>query len=144
MSVVKRKLKILSIAEKVEALEAVKSYQKKKNVAEQFGPPRSIRSTILKNESDIMKKIQNGQTLSCKRQRIAEFPGLEECLLKWFEQCRSQNISVSGPLLQEKAEMYSKSLGLANFRNSNGWLEKFKRRHELVFKKFVGKVQVST
>ncbi|CAG4935600.1 unnamed protein product [Colias eurytheme] len=138
MSAVKRKLNTLSLAEKIEVLEAVKRCQKKKDVAEQFGLPMSTLSTIIKNESDIMRKIQNGQSLSCKRRRIAEFPGLEECLLKWFEQCRSQNISINGPLLQEKAQIFSKSLGLVNFRASNGWLEKFKGRHDLVFKKVCG------
>lgn len=95
----------------------------------------STLTTIIKNESDIMRKIQNGQSLFCKRRRIAEYPGLEECLLKWFEQCRSNNISVSGPLLQAKAQIFSKLLGLVNYRASNGWLEKFKRRLEVGVKK---------
>ncbi|GBP11122.1 Tigger transposable element-derived protein 6 [Eumeta japonica] len=106
MSAVKRKLKTLSLAEKLEVLQAAKSCKKEKDVAEQFGLPMSTLSTIIKNESDIMKKIQNGQSLSCKRQRIAEFPGLEECSLKWFEQCRSQNISVSG-LCYKKMQKYT-------------------------------------
>ena len=59
-------------------------------------------------------------------------------MLKWFKQCRDENISISGPLLQEKAEIYSKSLGFSDFKASNGWLEKFKRRHDLVFKKVCG------
>ncbi|XP_044586102.1 tigger transposable element-derived protein 6-like [Cotesia glomerata] len=109
---VKRKLKTLSLSEKLRVLEAVKTI--------------------------IRKKVESGQSLSCKRRRISEFPGLEECLLKWFKQCRHENISISGPLLQEKAEIYSTSLGFSDFRASNGWLEKFKRRHDLVFKKVCG------
>ncbi|XP_045504961.1 uncharacterized protein LOC123701502 [Colias croceus] len=138
MSAVKRKLKTLSLAEKLEVLEAVKRCQKKKDVAEQFGLPMSTLSTIIKNESNIIRNIQNGQSLSCKRRRIAEYPGLEECLFKWYEECRSQNISVSGPQLQEKAQIFSKTLGIVNFRASNGWLEKFKKRKDLVFKKVCG------
>lgn len=135
---VKRKLKTLSLAEKLQVLEAVKICQKKTDVAKQFDIPLSTLSTIIKNEKDILKKVESGQSLSCKRQRISEFPGLEECLLKWFKQCRDENISISGPLLQEKAEIYSKSLGFSDFKASNGWLEKFKRRHDLVFKKVCG------
>ncbi|XP_034944919.1 tigger transposable element-derived protein 4-like [Chelonus insularis] len=69
---------------------------------------------------------------------IAEFPDVEECLLTWFKQCRDKNISVSGPLLREKAEEFSKSLGHSSFHASNGWLVNFKKRHELVFRKVCG------
>lgn len=85
----KCKLKTLSLAEKLEVLETVKTYQKEKDVAEQFGLPMSTLSTIIKNELDVMKTIQNIQNLSCKRLWIAEFIGLGEYLLIWFEQCRN-------------------------------------------------------
>ncbi|CAG4960498.1 unnamed protein product [Colias eurytheme] len=61
MSAVKRKLKTLSLAEKLEVLEAFKRCQKRKDVAEQFGLPMSTLSRIIQNESDIKRKIQNGQ-----------------------------------------------------------------------------------
>jgi len=55
-----------------------------------------------------------------KRKRNAEFPDIKECLLKWFKPCRDRNVSIGGPIMQEKAEFFAKSLGHNDFRASNG------------------------
>ncbi|CAG9563419.1 unnamed protein product [Danaus chrysippus] len=134
----KRKLKTLTLREKFNVINAVKSGTKKKDVAAHYGLPASTLSTIIKNEAEILQRYESSSNLSCKRRRLAEFPDLEECLLTWFKQCRDKNISVSGPILREKAEEFSKSLGHSSFRASNGWLVNFKKRHELVFRKVCG------
>lgn len=134
----KRKLKTLTLREKSDVINAVKSGMKKKDVAAQYGLPASTLSTIIKNEAEILQRYESSNNLSSKRRRLAEFPDLEECLLTWFKQCRDKNISVSGPILREKAEEFSKSLGHSSFRASNGWLVNFKKRHELVFRKVCG------
>jgi len=58
--------------------------------------------------------------LDLKRKRNAEFSDIEEYLLKWFKQCRDTNVSIGGPIMQEKAEFFAKSLGHNDFRASNG------------------------
>ncbi|XP_046750601.1 tigger transposable element-derived protein 6-like [Diprion similis] len=134
----KRKLKSLSIGEKIRMIEIVKTGSKtKKDIAEEFGIPTSTLSTILKNEVDLMQKI-SADNLDRKRNKATEFPDLEECLIKWFKQCRDQNVSVGGPILKEKAEAFAKSLGHENFRASNGWLQKLKKRHNIAFRKLCG------
>ena len=51
---------------------------------------------------------------------------------------RDRNVPIGGPVLQEKAQQFAVSLGHANFRASNGWLQNFKKRNKIVFKKVCG------
>ncbi|XP_044576156.1 tigger transposable element-derived protein 4-like [Cotesia glomerata] len=134
----KRKLKTLTLRDKVDVIQAVIRGTKRKEISDQYGFPASTLSTILKNESDILSRFETSYNLTCKRQRLAEFPDIEECLLTWFKQCREKNLSISGTILREKAEEFSKSLGHNSFRASNGWLGNFKKCHELVFRKLCG------
>ncbi|GBL54409.1 Tigger transposable element-derived protein 6 [Araneus ventricosus] len=54
--------------------------------------------------------------------------------MKWLRSARAKNIPVSGVLLQAKARELGESLGLETFKVSNGWLEKFRTRHNISFK----------
>ncbi|GBM75063.1 Tigger transposable element-derived protein 6 [Araneus ventricosus] len=47
---------------------------------------------------------------------------------------RDKNVPISGPFIIEKALQFTKVLGYDDFRGSNGWLEKFKRRHGIMAK----------
>jgi len=49
---------------------------------------------------------------------------VDKVTFEWFCRARSYNLLVSGPLLQEKA--------------SNGWLQKFRERHNIYFKNICG------
>ncbi|KAL3270138.1 hypothetical protein HHI36_009196, partial [Cryptolaemus montrouzieri] len=81
----KRKLKTLTLREKFNVINAVKSCMKKKDVAAHYGLPLSTLSTIIKNEAEILQRYESSSNLSSKRRRLAEFPDLEECLLTWFK-----------------------------------------------------------
>ncbi|GBO01314.1 Tigger transposable element-derived protein 4 [Araneus ventricosus] len=51
---------------------------------------------------------------------------------------RDKNVPISGPFIIEKALQFAKTLGYDEFRRSNGWLEKFKRRHGIMAKVISG------
>lgn len=133
----KRKLKILTIAEKVNVINMVeRSGKKNYEVAYEFGIPSSTLSTILKNKTKILTnfKLQPGR----KKMKLSEFPKLDSSLLKWFIQCKDSNAPISGPILKEKADVFAKSLGYFNFKNSTGWLDKWKKRNNIVLRKPYG------
>ncbi|GBM94237.1 Tigger transposable element-derived protein 4 [Araneus ventricosus] len=66
--------------------------------------------------------------------RNSTYPEVEECVRKWFVQCSDQNLPVSGLMLQQKAENFAKEMDSNNeFKESNCWLENFKKRHNIVF-----------
>lgn len=131
------KYKSLDNNEKAKIIEFVESgeIKCKKKVAAHFGIAPSTLSTILKNKDDIFRKKLEGVK---KRKKNSEFPSLDECVLKWFQQCRANKISISGSILQEKSLIFAKTLGIANFKSSNGWLEKFRKRHGISFRKICG------
>lgn len=79
----KQKLKTLTLCEKFDVINVVKSGMKKKDVAVQYELPASTLLTIIKNEAEILLRCESSSNLSCKRQRTAKFPDLEECLLAW-------------------------------------------------------------
>ena len=64
--------------------------------------------------------------------KIALNPGLDKALYLWFSQKRSQGLSISGPLLCDKAIDFNKKPGgSGSFVASKGWLTNLKNRHAI-------------
>ncbi|GBL80766.1 hypothetical protein AVEN_26210-1 [Araneus ventricosus] len=51
--------------------------------------------------------------------RNSTYPEVDECIRKWFVQCRDQNLPVSGLILQQTAEDFSKELKSNSEFNAN-------------------------
>ena len=125
----------LSIPDKVEVTEAADRKDKsKEEIAKEFDIPVSTLSTILKKKDEILTRFRIGDCTR-KRKREAELPSVEQATVKWLKQCRDGDVRISGPMLQEKAEIYAKTLGHDDFRGSNGCFQKFKQRNGIVFRK---------
>lgn len=93
----------------------------KKDIASEFSIPASTLSTILKNQTIILKQLYSGDTR--KRKRNVKFSDLKEAVVKWFQQWRDNNVSPLGILVKEKAEVFAKKLDYVDFRASDGWLD---------------------
>ena len=76
-----------------------------------------------------------------KNAKIGSFDDVESAILKWFSNVREQNVPVSGPILLAKAEEFAKKLEVENFKASTGWLERFKERNGITFKKVFGEAK---
>jgi hypothetical protein len=63
---------------------------------------------------------------------------LNQFLWEWFNRLRSTGIPISGPLIQEKARSVATELGIEGFVASNGWLESFRTRYAISFKRING------
>ncbi|GBN26130.1 Tigger transposable element-derived protein 4 [Araneus ventricosus] len=85
-------------------------------------------------------KIQNyDSSNSCsKRLKACVYEDVDEAVLKRIRTMRDKNVPISGPFIIEKALQFAKALGCDEFRGSNGWLEKFKRRHGITAKVISG------
>ena len=51
---------------------------------------------------------------------------------------RSQNVPLSGGIIQEKTSIYAKELNIENFKASDGWLRRWKEQRNITFKAISG------
>ena len=58
--------------------------------------------------------------------------------MKWFKGARDQNIPITGPMLVTKAEEFAQKFDVTGFKASSGWLENFKSRQGISFKRVCG------
>ncbi|KFM72755.1 Tigger transposable element-derived protein 6, partial [Stegodyphus mimosarum] len=113
----------------------------KTQIAQKYGIPKNSLSTILKAREKIFG-AKNGNDecgpSSRKYFRESKHPNLERALLVWFRKMRSLNIPIDGNVLKEQAHFFASKLNIKDFKASDGWLQKFKFRNGLSFRKVCG------
>ena len=93
--------------------------------------PKSTMSDILKPEYE--RKLQQLNSVEDFNLRIreAKYPDLERCLYLWHSEVLRLNLPVADDLMLEKAKEFGDMLGILTLTYSRGWLEKFKKRHNI-------------
>ena len=126
MATLKRFYNETSMKNKYDALKELEKEVPQKEVALRFGVQKSTLFTWKRNKTKIEEAYHAG--LGNKRTRPEKYEDLNKALMKWFLNCRSENIPLNGPLLKEKAIAFATELKIENFQASDGWLEKWKKR----------------
>lgn len=135
MSNLKRKQ--FSLEEKLKILGKLDSGHAKQSVAKEFNIAPSTLSTFIKDREKIEKQIRSASG-SQKKIRAAKFEDVDKAVFKWFQEVRSRNIPINGPLIREKALELSKLYGHNEFQASVGWLNRFRDRFGISFKIICG------
>ncbi|XP_008189021.1 tigger transposable element-derived protein 4-like [Acyrthosiphon pisum] len=109
-------------------------------LAEKFQVGKTQIADIVSNTEEIYKAwVENGnEERKLTKLRKCEGSVIDKELLVWFSKTREKNLPVSGPTIQEKAKQLAEVHGLNDFKASNGWLEKFRKRHNISFKSICG------
>lgn len=131
------KRKVLSVKEKVEIIQLLEKGAKNVTICKQFGLSSSTVSTLLKNKECLMKAYE-ANVIDSKRLKKCEKDDLDQALLKWFIQQRNSRLPITGPIMKIQAEKFADQLGYTNFSCSNGWLHRFKQRHNICAGKIIG------
>ncbi|XP_074677520.1 tigger transposable element-derived protein 4 [Strix aluco] len=130
-----RRKKSISIEEKMDIISAVESGEKKADIAAKYGIKKNSLSSIIKNKEKLLEAFESLRfDPKRKRLRTAFYTDLEEALMKWYSIAQCLNVPVNGPMLRLKANDFAQKLGHSDFKCSNGWLDRFKSRHGLVFR----------
>ena len=80
---------------------------------------------------------KDNRDTSC-RERVPKHQALDDAVWLWYGAARAATLAVSDLMLKTKAKELGDKLGITDLSYSNGWLEKFKRRHGLSKRKFEG------
>ena len=130
-----RKKTVLTIKEKYTALKDLEKGLSKKAIAEKFNVPKNTSTYWVKNKHDIIQKYETGQ-LGAKRQKLSvgKHDSVDKAVYKWFMNARERNVPIGGYTIREKALDFAKELNFTDFKASYGWLDRWKNRHNVVFR----------
>lgn len=136
---IKKKRNDLDLQTKIKILKDVDLNIKRKEIANKYGIDASTLSKLVKNRETVEHNFSLSiSALNGKRSRESPYTNIDEALTKWFQQVRSAGIPVSGPVLGEAAEKIANEMGMTEWKCSNGFLERFKKRHNISFKVISG------
>ena len=138
----KRKLNIKSIKDKYSALKEVEDRKTKSQVAAKYGIPKNTLSTWLKNKDKILEATKKGSNSKRQRLRQGTFANLDQAMFKWLLIFRSRDVALSGLVFKTKAIAFAEKMNVENFKASDGWLDRWKKRFNLSFKTVSGESNV--
>ncbi|CAF1116814.1 unnamed protein product [Rotaria magnacalcarata] len=112
-----------------------------RKLAEKYNISLGSVSNVLKRKAEYLNDYETNQNQNVKRKVMnVNAQKLDEDVYEWLMQQRSKNIPISGPILQEKAREIDALLGdkLGSFKGSNGWLNRFRTKHNISFRAISG------
>ncbi|KAH7969023.1 hypothetical protein HPB52_013695 [Rhipicephalus sanguineus] len=131
--------KPLTLGEKLRIIEEAEKRNgaTKASIARDLNIPESSLKTILaKKDSILLNAAKFG--LNRKAAKDGKYAAMEKALVEWLRQARSSGIAVDGAILKEKAETVALRCGIDDFKASNGWLDRFKKRSGVVYSRCCG------
>ena len=119
--------------------EVIKTFEKERlgirKLATVFNCGKTQISCILQNKKRIRELFEGNTTddiyQTRKRARLSKFCDVNDALYQWFCLASTKNIHPSGNILMEKAREIAEKLSIPGFKASNGWLDRWKKKHNI-------------
>lgn len=129
----------LSFAERIQVIFARCGGKSMRQLASEFGCGKTQILNILGQRESYLREWEEKQGPSnphiSARKRRSRRTGNEETnkrVWEWYQDQKALGVRVTGPMLQREARSIARGLGIANFAASNGWLDSFRRLHNIV------------
>lgn len=134
----KRKRNTLSIQQKVEILEKLHYGVSVSKLHKEYDIGHTTIYDLISRREKILKfymECDSDEVLSKRKSlRGPQNSELETVLYQWYCQCQKDGLAVSGPMLMSKAKVLHSELKIEkNCHYSKGWLERFRKRHNICF-----------
>lgn len=130
------KRRSLTLAEKIDILKFVEEHPIGiRAVAEEFNIEKTQVRDIIKNKKYLSQTFaEEGSTNSKRKLPKSDREMIDMVIFQWYLNARMNKLVTSGRVLKGKALELASIVGLNNFKASNGWLQKFKERHDIHYR----------
>ena len=95
-------------------------------------------NAILNNEDKLLENFAFNCPSDRLKLRQSKFPELNNALYEWFIRMRAERVEISGELPSSQAKLIAQQKGYTEFKASHGYIDKFKGRFGIKFRKFHG------
>ena len=75
---------------------------------------------------------------------VGKHDSVDKDVYKWFVNARERNIPIEGHIIRRKALDFAKDLNIRDFMASKGWPDRWKNRHNGVFRTVSGEERLCT
>ena len=107
-------------------------------VAAKYDITKNTLSTLLKNKDKIFEATKKGSNSKRQRLRQGTFLNLDQAMFKWLLVVRSRDVTVSALVFKTKATEFAEKMNVENFKKSDDWLDRWKKRFDVSFKTVSG------
>ena len=137
----------LTLSAKYKIIQEIQNGKLPSTVCKERNLAKSTVSTIIRRDHEKIIDSYEAQVISSERKRcrLSSHPELDDALLKWFSQARTDNIQISGQQLLAKANKFGYDMkernvnGYQNFDGvSVGYIDRWKSRNSICEKRLAG------
>ncbi|XP_071999999.1 uncharacterized protein [Engystomops pustulosus] len=122
----------LKLRDKILVLCAYENNESVGSIAAQFGVSRAQIVQIVKRREELLDALQNNVSGDrIRRRRRTNNDKLNSAVWEWLLSARDTDITLSGRVIREKALQIARDMGIQDFKASNGWLDSFKKAHNI-------------
>lgn len=130
----------LSLSDKLDILEKYDHLPKmgQREAAGKLNISQSVLGRILKKRQEIESEALQNESQSRKWKRSGKDANVECALKEWFVKVRDKDARVSGTLLRQKANELAAKMGKDDFKATEGWFHRWKKRENIAYQKTHG------
>ena len=132
-SIGSRKRKVLTLEDRMKVVQRNEKGESCIAIAKSLGVGKTQIQYIVRDKEAIKARWEAGENRSRKTTKLRQSThvSIDEQVWDWFVDARRRNIPVTGKLIQEKALLISMKEQLEDFQASDGWLRRWKDRHNV-------------